>query len=174
MRWLPSVGQRHLTLLLVQLDVAFGLDDLFGAVAAVLGDDLGLQLVGLLDEIDHYEVDGLVEVRAILQRTGDDERRARLVDEDAIHLVDDGEIVPALDHIVLAHLHVVAEVVEAQLVVGAVGDVAGIRVAALLIVEAVHDDADRQAEEFVDLAHPLAVAFGEVVVDRHHVHAALG
>ena len=34
-----------------------------------------------------------------------------------------------------------------------------------------HDAADRQAEEFVDLAHPAGVALGQVVVDRHHVHA---
>ena len=36
------------------------------------------------------------------------------------------------------------------------------------------DDADRQAEEAVDLAHPLGVAFGEVVVHRDDVNAAAG
>ena len=34
-----------------------------------------------------------------------------------------------------------------------------------------HDDADREAKERVDLAHPLAVALGEVVVHRHDVDA---
>ena len=32
----------------------------------------------------------------------------------------------------------------------------------------------RQPEEIVDLAHPFGVALGEVVVHRHHVHAAPG
>ncbi len=34
-----------------------------------------------------------------------------------------------------------------------------------------NDHADRKAEEFIDLAHPLAVAAGQVVVHRHDVHA---
>ena len=37
-----------------------------------------------------------------------------------------------------------------------------------------HDDADRKTEEAVDLAHPLGVAFGEVVVDGDDVNAAAG
>jgi hypothetical protein len=59
-----------------------------------------------------------------------------------------------------------------QLVVGAVGDVALVLALALLIVEAVHDDAHREAEEFVDLAHPFGVALGEIVVDGDDVDAA--
>jgi len=55
-------------------------------------------------------------------------------------------------------LHVVAQVVEAELVVGAVGDVGGVGVAPLVIVEAVDDAADGEAEKAVDLPHPLAVA----------------
>ena len=37
-----------------------------------------------------------------------------------------------------------------------------------------HDDADRQAEEAVDLPHPLGVAAGQVVVDGDDVHALAG
>ena len=36
------------------------------------------------------------------------------------------------------------------------------------------DDADLEAEEAVDLAHPLGVALGEVVVDGDEVHALAG
>ncbi len=49
-------------------------------------------------------------------------------------LVDDREGMAALDHLLLAHLHVVAQVVEAQLIVGAVGHIAGIGGLALLVV----------------------------------------
>ena len=59
-----------------------------------------------------------------------------------VDLVDDREVVAALDHLAELVLHVVAQVVEAELVVGAVGDVAGIGLGALRVVEAVHDDAD--------------------------------
>ena len=122
----------------------------------------------------HQLVDGIVELGAVLDGAGDDERRARLVDQDRVDLVDDGVMVPALHHLGGAHLHVVAQVIEAQLVVGAVGDVAGVLLAALVVVELVDDDANGEAEELVDAAHPFRVALGEVVVDGDDVDALAG
>ena len=80
----------------------------------------------------------------------------------------------ALHAILDFELHVVAQVVEAEFVVGAVGDVGGVGGAALVVVEVVDDDADGEAEELVDLAHPLGVALGQVVVDGDHVDAVAG
>ena len=80
----------------------------------------------------------------------------------------------ALHHVLEPVLHVVAQIVEAELVVGAVGHVARIGGLALVVLQAVHDGADGQPEETVDLAHPLGVALGEVVVDRDDVHALAG
>ncbi len=116
-------------------------------------------------------VDTAIELGRILGRTGDDQRRARLVDQDRIDLVDDRVVEGPLDHGVHVVLHVVAQVIEAQLVVGAVGDIAAIGLGALLVGHVVHDHAGREAEEAVDLAHPLGVALGKVVVHRHDMHA---
>ena len=116
-------------------------------------------------------IDLVVEVGRFLGRAGDDERRPRLVDEDAVDLVDDREVVPALDVVRELELHVVAQVVEAELVVGAVGDVGGVGDLALGVVQVVLDHADRHAEEAVDPAHPLGVAAGEVVVHGDDVDA---
>ena len=58
--------------------------------------------------------------------TRDDERRPRFVDQDAVDLVDDREVVAALHVVREVELHVVAQVVEAELVVRAVGDVAAV------------------------------------------------
>ena len=91
-----------------------------------------------------------------------------------VDFVDDGVDVAALDHVLEPVFHIVAQIVEAELVIGAVGDVAVVLLLALGIVEAVHDDADRQAEELVDLAHPLGVALGEIVVDGDDMNAAAG
>ena len=91
-----------------------------------------------------------------------------------VDFVDDGVDVAALHHVLEPVLHVVAQIVEAELVVGAVGDVAVVLLLAFLVVEAVHDDADRQPEEIVDLPHPLGVALGEIVVDGDDVDAAAG
>ena len=79
-----------------------------------------------------------------------------------------------LDHVLQRQLHVVAQEVEAELVVGAVGDVAGVVVASLLVAEAMDDRPHRQAQELVDPAHPLGVARGQVVVDRDDVDAVAG
>ena len=88
--------------------------------------------------------------------------------------VDDGVEVPALDHVLEPVLHVVAQIVEAVFVVGAVGDVARIGFLALGIVEAVDDDTGGHAEEAVDLPHPFGVAPGEIVVDGDDVDALAG
>ena len=142
-------GQRHRALLLVDL------------------------IVGLVEQRD-VGIDGVVEFGTVVERAGNDQRRARLVDQDGVHFVDDGEDVAALDHILQPVLHVVAQIVEAELIVGAVGDVAVVRFLALLVVEPVHDGADGQPQEGVDLPHPFGVALGEIVVDGDHVHTARG
>ena len=113
----------------------------------------------------------IILVGGFLAGAGDDQRGARFVDQDGIHFVDDGEVMAALHAVLDAELHVVAEVVEAELVVGAVGDVAVVIFLALVIVEVVDDDADGQAEPLVDAAHPLGVAMGQVVVDGDDVNA---
>ena len=160
-----ALGQRHGLVLLVDHVVAGRLERL-----ALFGLRVALRDRARLQPRDDA-IDLVVQVGRFLGRTGDDQRRARLVDEDAVHFVDDREVVPALHVVRELELHVVAEVVEAELVVGAVGDVGRVGDLALGVVQVVLDDADRHAEEAVDLAHPLGVAAGEVVVDRDDVDA---
>ena len=130
-------------------------------------------VVGLV-QLGDIRIYGVVEIGPIIERSRDDQGRARLVDQDEVDLVDDGEDVPALDHVLQPVFHVVAQVVEAQLIVGTVSDVRVVGLLALLIIKAVNDHAHLQTQEIVDLAHPLGVAFCQVVVDRHHVHSASG
>ncbi len=99
---------------------------------------------------------------------------AGLVDEDGVHLVHDGEGVAALDHLGLIDGHVVPQVVEAELVVGAVGDVGVVGGVLLRAGDAVDDQAHGEAQELIHLAHPLGVALGQVVVDRDDVDALPG
>ena len=125
-------------------------------------------------ELRNDFADARVLVGGLVGGAGDDERGAGFVDEDGVDFVDDGVVVAALHAILDFELHVVAQVVEAEFVVGAVGDVGGIGGAALVVVEVVDDDADGEAEELVDLAHPLGVALGQVVVDGDDVDAVAG
>ena len=120
----------------------------------------------------HDAREPVVGVGRGLGDAGDDQRRARLVDEDRVDLVHDAEVVAALDAVGQPHGHVVAQVVEAELGVGAVGDVRRVRLAPVALGHHRRDHPDADAERGVDGAHPLRVAAGQVVVDRDEVHAA--
>jgi hypothetical protein len=144
---------------------------------ALLGDGDGpLRLVDLVVLVLRQpRGDALREDRVPLRRlvggTGDDERRAGLVDEDRVDLVDDRVGVAALHLVVGAEHHVVAEEVEAELVVRAVGDVRGVGGPLVRLRLLGVDEADLEAEEPVHPAHPLRVAGREVGVDRDDVDA---
>ena len=160
-----AFGQRDGLVLLVDDVVAGGLERLALFGFGVAADD-GAGLEARDDAIDL-----VVQVGRFFRRTRDDQRRPRLVDEDAVDFVDDREVMPALHVVRELELHVVAEVVEPELVVRAVGDVGGVGDLPLGVVQFVLNDADGHAEEAVDPAHPLRVAAGEVVVDRDDVDA---
>src|SRR5580693_378221 len=86
-------------------------------------------------------------------RAADDQRRSRLIDEDGVHFVDYGEIVPALDLLLLALGHaVIAQVIETELGIGAVSDVAGVLLAAQTGILAVQDATDGEPQKFVQSA----------------------
>ena len=119
----------------------------------------------------HKVVRQLIELGGLLALAGNDEGGAGLVDEDGVHLVHDGEGVAPLDQFAGIDGHVVAQVVKAELVVGAVGDVGGVGGLLVRLLHPVDHKAHREAQELIHLAHPLAVALGEVIVDGDDVHA---
>ena len=109
---------------------------LLDAADAVLGRHArALRLVDLVVPVAlealHDPGEPVVELLRIVGAARDDQRRAGLVDEDRVDLVDDAVLVPALDDALERDGHVVAQVVEAELGVGAVGDRR--RVGALLL-----------------------------------------
>ena len=172
----PSIGNADGALLLVH-DVVAG--EILLALAQ-LDAQLRLALVSLdstsspISSCRNDLARPRIFIRRLVRRPGDNQRRPRLVDQDRVHFVHDGVVVPALHAIFYLELHVVAQVVEAELVVGSVSDVRGVSGPALAVVQVVNDHAHRQPQKLVDLAHPLGVALGQVVVHRHHVHAVPG
>jgi len=112
-----------------------------------------------------------VERRRLVGLAGYDERSPGLVDENGVHFVDDRVMQRPLHEMFLIELHVVAQVIEAELVVGPVGDVGPVGLLTLLVGQAVDDNANVQAEIPINGAHPLGVAPGQIVVDRDNVNA---
>ena len=104
----------------------------------------------------------------------DDQRGPGLVDQDGVDLVDDSVAVAALDALLGAGDHVVAQVVKAKLGVGAVGDIGLVGRALKLERHVVLQQADGHAQILVDAAHPLGVALCQVVVDGNDMHALAG
>ena len=123
----PRTREQHLRVLVARLGEEHGVVLLVDVeVARRIGGRLALQ--HRRDRV-HLEID----VGAVVGLARDDERRTRLVDQDRVDLVDDRVVEPALEPLVDPHRHVVAQVVETELVVGAVGDVGGVGGVLLLV-----------------------------------------
>ena len=82
--------------------------------------------------------DGRLPLRVLLVKrvhrgAADDERRAGFINENRVHFIHDGEVMAALDLLLLAERHaVVAQIIEAEFRIRAVGDVTVILFAANL------------------------------------------
>ena len=68
--------------------------------------------------------------------------------------------------------HVVAQIIEAELVVRTKGYITGIRLTACVAVRfMLVDTIDSQSVEHIQRSHPLGVTLGEVIVHRNDMHA---
>ena len=165
-------------LIVLRVSEVFNAECLLGLANAFLGKDdrlfllvANIVLVLALAQTLHEAIRLLIQLGGLVALAGNDQRRARLVDQDRVDLVHDGEVQRPLHHVLPANDHVVAQVIKAQLVVGGIGHVGGIGGLALLRRHVVQNQADLQAHESEDLAHPLAVIFRQIIVHRYDVHA---
>src|SRR3989338_6718869 len=113
-----------------------------------------------------------VQVVGLRRRGGNNQLRARLVDEDGVYFVDDGKVMPALAELPLAVADVVAQVVKPELRVGAVGDVRLVRLAARARTQKFvkYFKAPLFVALFVGLFVARVVAVRRVLVDDAHRH----
>jgi hypothetical protein len=178
-----DVGLQGLVHVVEDLDVARIVEVVHGKEALDLGYPLVLGhhdaarllvdivVLLLLEEADD-RIDPGILVRRLFGRTGDDEGGPRLVDQDRVDLVHDRVVKFPLGHVLHAELHVVAQVVEAELVVRPVGDIAPIGGLPLLVVHPVYDHPYGQAEEPVNRPHPLRVPLRQIVVHGDEMDAS--
>ena len=144
-----GLGQRHGPPLLVEI--------------VVLGNEMRDDLVG--DQI---------LVRRRFGRSGNDQGGPRLVDQDRIDLVDDCEMVFALHHVLDPELQIVAKIVETELVVCSIGDVAAIGRTTLVVGLIAGDAANSHSKTPIDAAHPGSIARGQIIVHRDDMDAFPG
>ena len=134
---------------------------------------------------------GLVS-RSLLH-AGEDQRRARLVDEHAVGFIHDREMQaaqeqaltapckPSLENLIdeetracaaWAQRKPIAQVIEHELLVGAVSHVARVGALPLLRLLSVFDQSDGETQRIVDGRQLLGVAAGEILIDRHNMDRA--
>ena len=161
------LGQVDGLLLFIHDEVAGLLDFL-----AENGVDLR-ELCGFLTlhQLSGQHIADLIELGGLAGLTGNDQRRSGLIDQDGVHLIDDTEVQTSEHLLLLINGHVVAEIVEAQLVVGHIGDVAAVGSLSLLGGHLVQDNADLQSQELMHLTHPLRISLCQIVVDSNDMNA---
>ena len=113
----------------------------------------------------------LVQLCGLAALTGNDKRRSRLVDQHRVHLVDDGVVQIPEHKLLLVDHHIVTQVVKTKLIVRHVGDVAVVRLPALLRLHIVQDNANLESQELMYLSHPLRITLSQIVIDRDNMHA---
>ena len=133
-------------------------------VLLVLGFGEDLFVEGSNELVGHF-----IELGGILALAGDNQGGTGFINEDGVHLVHNGEIVAALHQLLLVNCHVVTQVIEAQFVVGAVGNIGIIGHTALGGGHAGNHQADGQTHVAEHLAHPLALVLCQIVVDGDNV-----
>ena len=135
----------------------------------------------------------IVALRIVASWRRNDERRTSFIDQDRVDLIDNREVEFALTEIFGIFDHVVTQIVEAEFVVGTIGNIAEVglftstwfeMLEALIVVvfvgviwvvaeaSLVDDDTNGKTEEVIELTHPAGVALCKVIVDGHHVDTA--
>ena len=79
--------------------------------------------VAFLAELGHDACEFSVRVRRFIGGSGNDERRPCFINKNVINFIDNRIVQVALHHLPKVVDHVVAEVVEAELVIGPIGNV---------------------------------------------------
>ena len=115
-------------------------------------------------------VDDEVFIGRLLGRAGNDERRTSFIDQDRVNFVYDCEVVSALNHLPGGELHIISEIIEAELIVLSVRNVGLICSSSHLLAHALIDAAYGETQEGMNASHPLRVTLGEIVVHRYNVN----
>ncbi len=140
--------------------------------------DLALAVRGFFADLQRqqlrYFIELVIQVGILFRLTGDNQRGTGFVDQDRVDFIDDAEIQAALHAFFNIEHHIVAQVVEAEFIIGTVGDVSCICRLLFVVRHLRQVDAGSEAEEAVQAAHPFGIALRQIVIDGNHMHALAG
>ena len=102
---------------------------------------------------------------------GDDQRHARLVDEERVGFVHEREMERAVNELLTIDRQQIAQMIESRFFGGHIGDVGEVGATAFLGRHALLNESDRQPQHRVHGPHPLGVPARQVIIERQHVRA---
>ena len=85
-----------------------------------------------------------IQIRGLGATAGNNQGCSGFVNQNRVNLIDDGIMQVSLHHVFLSYYHVVTQVVKAEFIVCTIGNIAGIRRAAFVVVHPVQDAAHAQ------------------------------
>ncbi len=103
-------------------------------------------------------------------RGRNDERGAGFINQDAVHFVHNRVVQRALNQGLQTGSHVVTQVIEAEFVIGSVGDIRVVSGFFCIFVLTMNHGSHGEAKEAVEPTHPFGVTLSQVIVHRYHVH----
>src|ERR1700761_6402107 len=110
-------------------------------------------------------------VVALGDRTADDQRSTRIVDQYAVHLIHHRIMVLALYHLIRRMHHIVTQIIETEFIIGTIGNVCTISLPARLAVRLVFvDTIHRKTQPLEDRTVPFGVTTGQIVIHRHDMN----
>ncbi|MNQ14086.1 hypothetical protein D3C85_270250 [compost metagenome] len=116
-------------------------------------------------------IDLVIQVRMVLGLARNDQRRTRFIDQDRVDFIDDAEVQAALHAFARFVDHIVAQEVETEFIVGAIGDVGVVRLLLGAVLHLRHVHASRQAQPCIQAAHGFGIALRQVIIDGDDMHA---
>ncbi|MNE87117.1 hypothetical protein D3C80_1842780 [compost metagenome] len=75
-----------------------------------------------------------------------------------------------MNHLFLIQHHIVAQVIETKFVIRTISDITRISFLLLGMLHTVQVNANRHAQEVINLTHLLTVTLSQIVIDRNNVY----
>ena len=121
-----------------------------------------------------YGIHLVVKLGIVFRLPRNNQRRSGLIDQNRIHLIDNGINQPALDTIRHIVNHIVAQIVETEFVIGSVCNVSGIGSLLLAMIHRRQIDSCRQTKPAIQTGHPFRITLGQIIVNRDNMDTFSG
>ena len=150
------------------LFVCFIIADTIGVLLRIL---IGRRIFLHLFKISNQIVDLREFRRIIIRLTGNDQRRSRFINQNRVDFIDNAVMVTALNFLLNRPRHVIAQIIETELVVGSVSDIAAVRLPLGIVIHVGKHCSDGDSQQIIHRSHPISVALCQIIVDSNDMNA---